>query len=142
MSERLIINNESEKDIENKIEINNKIKQNVDNIISDFLEVYLNKFDEFSDKMQLAQLVLEIYYEKISNVSKKLNIVDSHFKDKLESQEKFFVEFNKLNKVDSKLSKLEINTKMLISRIADFQKKLNDIGYADKFSLNYNEEDK
>lgn len=117
-----------------------KMDKNLENIFMNYFKMYLNKFDNFNNQLYLASIALEAYTNRINKVSSKINILNDFFKSGNEHKKKFLEKFDKLNKIDSKLSKLEICTQSLVSRIADFEKKVSNINLSDKSVDNFNQE--
>lgn len=102
-----------------------RLDNNMESIFSNYFSLYLNKFDNFSNQLHLANVALEVLTKRIEKVSGKLNVVDDFFKNNSKQKELFLQKFDKLNRIDSKLSKLEVGTQSLVSKIADFDQKVN-----------------
>ncbi len=117
--------------------LKNKLDKNLENIFMNYFKMYLNKFDNFNNQLYLSSVALEAYTNRINKVSSKINILNDFFKSGNEYKLKFLEKYDKLNKIDSKLSKLEIRTQSLVSRIADFERKISNINFSDKIQVEY-----
>jgi hypothetical protein len=102
------------------------IKENLEKIISVYFKEFLNKFDNFSNQLKIADVLLKTYQYRYDKLKQKFGNVNDILSANYEEQKEFFQKLEKLDTIDAKLTQVEVKLHLLTKRIETFDDRVND----------------
>jgi len=99
----------------------NKIKDNLEKIVSGYFNQFLLKFDSFNDQLKIADVLLNVYKYRYLKMKNKFDVVNDIITDNTEEQKKFQEKLEKLHGLDAKLSQVEAKMQILNNIIGNIE---------------------
>ena len=104
--------------------IENEIKEDLEKVVSEFFKQFLNKFDNFSNQMNIAQVLLKAYQYRYDKFKQKFSNVNDVIASNYEDQKEFLTKVEKLEIIDAKLTQVEVKLHNLAIRVDSVDKQL------------------
>ncbi len=104
-----------------------EIKENIDKIISLYFKEFLNKFDNFNNQLKFADVLLNAYHYRYAKLRQKFGNVGDILSSNYEDQVEFFQKLEKLDRLDTKMTQVEIKLHTLNKKLENFDEKVEKI---------------
>jgi len=103
--------------MENNKECMKNIEDNLKNIINGYLEQFINKFDNFSNQIKIADILLNAYDYRYNKIIGKIDNVNDIIDFNNKNHEEFEIKCEKLPFLQTKLIDIEDRLKSLNNRL-------------------------
>ena len=103
--------------MENNKECMKNIEDNLKNIINGYLEQFINKFDNFSNQIKIADILLKTYGYRYDKIKGKIDNVNDVIEFNNKNHEEFVIKCEKLPFLQTKLIDIEDRLKNLNKRL-------------------------
>lgn len=97
----------------------------INNLLDKYIESFLDKFDKFSKQAELAEILLCSYKLRYEKINQKIQMVGDYLEKEKQRRELIDNNFDRLIKLEAKLSRLEVLSKQLLERIKLIYSKQN-----------------
>jgi hypothetical protein len=111
--------------MENNKECMKNIEDNLKNIINGYLEQFINKFDNFSNQIKIADILLKAYDYRYNKIIGKIDNVNDIIEFNNKNHEEFEIKCEKLPFLQTKLIDIEDRLKALNNRVDSLLKNEN-----------------
>jgi DNA repair ATPase RecN len=119
----------------NSYEKNEKeIKENLEKIISLYFKEFLNKFDNLNNQLKFADVLLNAYHYRYQKLRQKFGNVGDILSSNYEDQVEFFQKLEKLERLDAKMTQVEIKLQTLNKKVENFDEKVEKIRNGNKLA--------
>jgi hypothetical protein len=104
-----------------------EIKESLEKILSLYFKEFLNKFDNFNNQLKFADVLLNAYHYRYQKLRQKFANVGDILSSNYEDQVEFFQKLEKLERLDAKMTQVEIKLQTLNTRIEKFEENVDKI---------------
>lgn len=95
----------------------NNIEQGLDNVVSGYIREFINKFDNFSNQIRIADVLLKAYeyrYDKIQGKIGNINDITSY---NYKNHKNFLDKCAKLKKLEDKMTTIEMKLNLINEKV-------------------------
>ena len=104
-----------------------EIKESLEKIVSLYIKEFLNKFDNFNNQLKFADVLLKAYHYRYHKIRQKFANVGDILSSNYEEQVEFFQKLEKLERLDAKMTQVEIKLQTLNTKIGNFEENVDKI---------------
>ena len=96
----------------------NSIKNNINDMINCYFDSFMLKFEKYNKQTELAEILLSSYNLRLSKSISKLDAIDDFINFEEEERETIENNIDRLNRIESRISKLEVSSKNLLNKVS------------------------
>lgn len=102
------------------IEIEKNMHEKINTLSSKFLDIYLDKYNRFCDLTEVLDVLLHTVEKQFNVIKSKMDMTDKYNSNESIDRNYIINYLDKLNIIDSKLSKIEVSLGILFNKIKLF----------------------
>ena len=104
------INKENEKAMQN-------IEKGLDNVVSGYIREFINKFDNFSNQIRIADILLKAYEYRYDKILGKVGNVNDIISYNYQNHKNFIDKCAKLSSLENKMTTIEMKLNLINEKI-------------------------
>lgn len=104
------INKENEKAMQN-------IEKGLDNVVSGYIREFINKFDNFSNQIRIADILLKAYEYRYDKMLGKVGNVNDIISYNYQNHKNFIDKCAKLSSLENKMTTIEMKLNLINEKI-------------------------